>query len=249
MNLIPTELLEPGSKLTDLILFIYGPPGIGKSSLAAEAGALFIATEEGLKSLRRYQVSVDNWETFRDACKELRDTKPKHFKFIAIDTADNLWKFCIAYVCKKHNIDHPSDQEWGKGWDLCKTEWVRVITRLSMLGYGLWFISHSTQRSFQTRTRKRDKIVPTIPNSARGVILPIADIQMYLSMQEIEKDGEVIERRVAQFKPSESVETKEKTGRLPDLMDMGDSAQEFWTRFQRHFEKGGNRGRRTPKSA
>lgn len=240
MSLIPDKPTLPGESFEELILFVYGPPKIGKSSFAAQANTLFLATEQGLKSLRRYEVQIDSWIKFKRACKEIHQTKPD-FKVICIDTVDNLWKFCIDYVCNKKGMEHPSDQDYGKGWDFVKDEFRRVVVKLSMEGYGLWFISHAKEESIQTRHRKLTKIQPTIPGSARSVILPMADIIAYLGVREIEKGGEISERRVAYFSPTETTEAGDKTGKLPARIRMGNSPQEFYQKFMSYFKPTGGK--------
>lgn len=237
MSLIPTKALEPGGTFEDLIVFIYGPPKIGKSSFAAQAKTLFLATEQGLRSLRRFEVPVDSWVTFKRACKEITDKKPD-FKVICIDTVDNLWKMCTDYVCNKKNMDHPSDEKYGKGYDFVKDEFRRVLVKLSMQGYGLWLISHSKDESFETRHRALSKVTPTIPGSARSVVIPMADIIAYLGVEEVEVDGDLAERRIAHFAPSESCEAGDKTGKLPPKMYMGKSPEEFYNKFKKYFTGG-----------
>ena len=177
----------------------------------------------------------------RAVVKELK--VEKKFRTVCIDTVDNLWKFCVNYVCAKFDMQHPSDQEWGKGWDLCKDEWRKVLVPLSMYGYGLLFISHEQERTTNTRTKKIDKTMPTIPGSARSVILPMCDIIAHLGIREVEVDGETEELRVATFQPTEAIEAGDRTGKLPPRMKMGKSAQEFYDNFHKKFQKGGKNGR------
>ena len=241
MSVLPTTMLEPSATFRDLMVLIYGPIKIGKSSFAAQwwrgekGKVLFLATEKGLKSLKRYEVQIDSWEKFIETCKEIRDKKPG-YSTIVIDTVDNLWKFCMDYVCRKFDMSHPSDEEWGKGWDLVKDEFRRKIVKLSMLGYGIVFISHQQEKNAKSRHRSLDKTMPTMPNSCRSIVMPMVDIIAHLGVREVEKDGEVEERRVASFKPSETLEAGDRTGKLPARMDMGKSAQEFYQEFRACFD-------------
>ncbi len=217
---LPTTKTKPKTNLEDQIILIYGPPKIGKSTFASQfSSPLFLATEAGLNNLEVYQMPIDTWEAFNDAYKELKAAK-NGFRTIVIDTIDNLHAACRDYIRRKHGIAHESDLDWGKGWSLVKDAFTQAVTKLSLLPYGLLMISHSDIVEIKTRTAQITKAVPTLPKSAREVVLGLADIILFCDSQ-VTDDGEV---RIIRTEPSENWEAGDRTGKLPPVLPLDFSA-------------------------
>ena len=214
--MLPKEKTAPKENLGDFVFLLYGPPKIGKSTLASKFDKpLFLATEAGLNSLESYQVPVATWEDFLQACKAI--AKENHdFKTIVIDTVDNLYKACSEHVKKKNNIQHESDLDWGKGWQLVADEFTRAITKLSLLPYGLVMISHSEYIEIKTRTATITKAVPTLQKRARETVLKMSDIILYAESIVTDKG----ETRIMRTKPSENCEAGDRTTRLPAVLPL-----------------------------
>jgi hypothetical protein len=218
---LPKAKTPPKQNTSDFTILIYGPTGIGKSTWCSHAeGALFIATEAGLNALDVYQQPVTTWEELLDCCAEIADGK-HDFKTIIMDTADNAYKMCADYICRKHNILHQSDLEYGKGWALVNNEFQRVLIRLSALPYGLYLISHSVEKEIDTRTGKRVHTRPTLPDKMRSILLGMVDVIGFCDVEppaEGDKATGVI--RVMRTKPNPCYEAKDRTGRLPETLPL-----------------------------
>ena len=219
--LLPKDKSIPKQDLSDFTIFLYGPPKAGKSTMAsAFPGAMFLATEAGLNSLSTYKVDIDRWETLLEACRELAEGNHP-FKTIVLDTTDNAWLLCRRYVCEKFKVDFEGDLSYGKGHAMVLSEFTRVITKLSMLPYGLVLISHAAVQEVQTRTGTMHKIVPSLPEKARKVILALADMILYCDIDVVRTDdGKQTIRRVIRTQPSPNYEAGDRTGRLPDVIDL-----------------------------
>jgi hypothetical protein len=219
MSFLPTEKTKPETEMTKYITLIYGDPKVGKSTFCSRMDdPLFIATEAGLHALEVFQVETTTWEDFIKVCADLH--KSERFRTVIIDTVDNLYQECVTYVCKKHNITHPQDLDYGKGWGLVNTEFQRVIIKLSMENRGLVFVSHAQRLALKTRTAEVTKAVPTMPNSARRFLLGLADIILYA---EVIDDGKG-PKRIIHAEPSENWEAGDRTGKLPAVMPLDYSA-------------------------
>ena len=217
MTLLPTTKTNPKSNLEEYTILIYGPPKIGKSTLASQFDSpLFLATEAGLNALSVYQTPIIAWEEFLNACKEIATGK-HDFKTIVIDTIDNLHKYCREYVRRKNGFTHESDLDFGKGWDLTKDEFIRALTKLSLLPYGLVMISHAEVVEIKTRTAKINKSVPTMQKNARAVVLGMADMILFCDTVVTEKEGE---KRIIRTKPLENWEAGDRTGKLPAVLPL-----------------------------
>lgn len=219
--MLPTEKIPPKTDLADYTTLIHGPSKRGKSTWCSHAdGALFLATEPGLNALSTYNVPIRNWKELLAAASEIAHGNHS-FKTIIIDTIDNAFRFCSEYICEKLGIQHESDAGYGKAWALIYSEFHRVLTKLAFLPYGLILISHSQDKEIQTRTGKYTKVVPTLPDKACKIVLGLVDLILYCDIEtSIGEDGKPAYRRVMRTKPSPYYEAGDRTGRLPETIDL-----------------------------
>ena len=132
---------------------IYGPEGVGKSTLAGRfPEPVFLDTEGGTHHLdvARFDVGA-NWEDITAAIGQL--AKADHpFKTLVIDTADWLEKRLIEHLCRKANKDSIEDFGYGKGWVILAEEFARFLHSLDALlarGMHVVFLAHATVRTFE----------------------------------------------------------------------------------------------------
>jgi hypothetical protein len=230
MSILPTAKTPPKAILQDLTVLLYGQTKIGKSSMCSQAeGALFLATEPGLNSLTAYQAPIQCWEDLLAACAEIAEGGHP-FKTVIIDTVDNAYKFCAEYILRKFKIEHESDLGYGKGYALINNEFQRVLTKLAFQPYGLFLVSHAKEVEMETRTGKHIRVVPTLPDKARKIVLGMADMVLFCDLEvETAADGVQRVRRVIRTKPSVYYEAGDRTGRLPETLDLD------YTLFLREF--------------
>ena len=219
--LLPTQKTPPKPDLADLTVLTYGPTKIGKSELCSHAeGALFLSTEPGLNSLEVFQVPIRSWDELLAACAELAEGKHE-FKTVIIDTIDNSYRMCAEYICRKFKVEHEADLSYGKGYSLIQGEFQRVLNKLAFMPYGLFLISHSQNVEIETRTGKYTKIVPTLPEKARKIVLGLVDMILYCDIETTSgPDNRTLARRVMRTKPSLYYEAGDRTGRLPEVIDL-----------------------------
>lgn len=219
--MLPTQKTPPKPNLHDLTVLVHGPHKFGKSTLCAQAdSALFLATEPGLNSLEVYQQPISTWDELLLAAKEIADGKHA-FRTIVIDTVDNAYRMCAEYVCRKYEVEHESDLEYGKGYALVNAEFHRVLNKLALLPYGLFLVSHSQEKEIETRTGKFTKVVPTLPDKARKLVLGLVDIILFCDLEPTTgTEGKPAYRRVLRTKPSREYEAGDRTGRLPEVLDL-----------------------------
>ena len=229
MSLLPKDITSKSTGFEDFTMLLYGPPKIGKSTFASKfEKPLFIATEPGLRHLSVYKIQVQSWPRFKKIVMEL-EKKKKAFKTKVIDTIDILFKHCVRYICDKHNFKHPSDESWGKGYELILDEFAKWILRLVYLPGGTIFVSHSQAREIKSRVQQITRISPTMTGSCRKVIIPLVDIIAYCGFDTDEDDGEETTKRIAIVEPTETIEAGDRTGRLPKKLPLRYKA------FRRYF--------------
>jgi hypothetical protein len=218
--MLPTTKTPAKQNLSDLTVLLYGPTKYGKSTLCSRADhALFLATEPGLNALEVYQVPITCWEDLLSACSEIAAGNHP-FKTIVLDTVDNAYRMCTEYICRKNKIEHESELGYGKGYALVNNEFQRVLTKLGFTQYGLYLISHAAEREVETRTGKYTKIVPTLPDKARKIVLSLVDLILYCDLEITQgEDGKPAYKRVLRTKPSLHYEAGDRTGRLPATIE------------------------------
>lgn len=132
---------------------LYGPEGVGKSTLAGQSpDPVFLDTEGGTHHLdvARFD-AVATWEEITAAVTQL--AKADHpFRTLVIDTADWLEKRLAEHLCRKSNKESIEDFGYGKGWVILAEEFARFLTSLDALterGMHVVFLAHSTVKKFE----------------------------------------------------------------------------------------------------
>ncbi|MCK4414408.1 MAG: ATP-binding protein [Candidatus Eisenbacteria sp.] len=234
--MLPEKKTPPKQDLADLSALVFGPSKIGKTTWCSQAdGALFLATEPGLNALEVYQVPIRTWDELRSTCREI-ERGGHGFRTVVLDTVDNAYRMCADHICGKFKVEHESDLSYGKGYALVNNEFHRVLTRLAFLPYGLLLVSHSMEKEIQTRTGRRTRIIPTLPEKARKIVLGLVDLILFCDVDVVAgPDGKPITRRVMRTKPSPNYEAGDRTGRLPEVIDLDFEA------FLKAFSSGASR--------
>lgn len=230
---LPTTKTTPEVSLSMFTTLIYGKPKIGKSTFAAGfPDALFLDCEGGLQSLEAFRVPVYSWNDLLEACGEIAAGNHQ-FKTIVVDTVDQAYQRCREHVLGQLGYKHESDGDFGSGWDLVTNEFIRVLSKLALMPYGLVLISHANEKEFKTRTGKQIKIVPTLPARAGRGVMGMVDLLLYADHETVEATGGVItdERRVVRTKPTSYYDAGDRTGLLPETiaLDYAAFAEAFTT--------------------
>jgi hypothetical protein len=221
---LPTEKTLPTLTFESANFYLYGPQGIGKTTFAAAMApdqALLLATESGYGGIEAFVKPLNSWDEFKQTVKELYG---KHdFRLVAVDTVDVLADLCQAQVMKDLKIQHPSDLDWGKGWEQVEREFKLVVGPLMKHpDFGVIFVGHSEDKELHKSLGKvTTTAVPTLgPKSLRKFLLGAVDFVFYAEMAATEDQGPV---RVIQTSPSELWIAKQRTlpyGPLPDVMPL-----------------------------
>lgn len=130
--------IEKGKLTRAQRVVIYGPEGVGKSTLAAGLPApLFLDTEEGTQHMDVDRVHIDSYETMRATLREAyADAKNGKlpYKTLVIDTGDRLWDMCAQQVIDLHNASKPDKIDslvgvgYGKGYSQASELFIGLLS-------------------------------------------------------------------------------------------------------------------------
>ena len=131
---------------------IYGPEGIGKSTLASRfPDPVFIDTEGSTKELdvARYPTPTA-WADIINCVKDCAAEAP--CRTLVIDTADWAEMLCIKYTCAKCNVNGIEDVGYGKGYVYLSEyfgELLKACDKCIEAGINVVFTAHAFMRKFE----------------------------------------------------------------------------------------------------
>lgn len=134
-------------------VLIYGPEGIGKTTLASQfPGAVFIDTEGSTNHLDVARLPApSSWSMLLQEVDYVK-ANPDVCGTLVIDTADWAEKLCIESVCAKRKFSSIEDPGYGKGYVYVKEEFGVLLNRLNDLldrGVNVVLTAHAQMRKFE----------------------------------------------------------------------------------------------------
>jgi len=181
-------------------IWLYGEPYTGKTTFASQfPNHLFLTTDGNIRELITYapdekppnieikdEVTIEGrltnrkfaWEIFLDAIAAL-ETQDNPFDTIILDHLGELYDHCRLYIFDRESIKHETDESYGKGWDMVKTEFLTTLKRLVNLDYGnIILISHEdrTKDISQKGGAKLTAIKPKLRDAFLSNIAGMVDI-------------------------------------------------------------------------
>lgn len=144
--------ITKGKIATAKKVVIYGPEGIGKSTLAAQfPEPVFIDTEDSTKELdvMRYP-KPETWNDIITYVNDFMEAMPG--KTLVIDTADWAEQLCIAHTCARLGVKGIEDVGYGKGYVYLSDDFTALLRKCDDLieqGVNVVFTAHAQMRKFE----------------------------------------------------------------------------------------------------
>lgn len=143
--------ISKGPKPRALGVVIYGPEGIGKTTLASKfPNPVFVDLEHGSDTMD--VARIDSAESFTDVLSTLAELMNENFRTVVIDTADKLEQLATEYVCAQQNVRSIEDPGYGKGYTYLAEAMVKFLRACGDLiesGRNVVIVAHAAMRKFE----------------------------------------------------------------------------------------------------
>lgn len=145
-SLISSGLVPRPQRIT-----IYGPNGIGKSTLAKMLPcAVFIDAEDGTTHIDVARIRVQDTMQLFEAMRAL-GSESHDFKTVLIDTIDAVEKMLRHRVCQNKSVKSIEDIGYGKGWTILGEEFTSLLHLIDdwliRKGLNILIIGHSQTKN------------------------------------------------------------------------------------------------------
>lgn len=163
-------------------MLLMGVPGIGKTTLAAQAPApIFIQAEEGadVVGCDRFPL-IDSLDALMGNLRTLA-TEEHQYRTVVIDSLDPVQAWIERVVRAKYT---EKQLAYGKGTDYANEEWRTILDALTWLrnnkGMIVVLIAHTAIKRFENpETDPYDRFVPRLPEKCANLISAWSDAHLF----------------------------------------------------------------------
>jgi hypothetical protein len=189
------DLIQRGAQKMPRKIIIYGPPKLGKSTLAGSTkNALMIPTEDRVAHIGCDKTPViQHYQDMLDVFDFLLKEKKHSYKRVIIDSLDWLEPILHSYICEKKGLksltdDHNKETAFQKGLKYVAVEgWKSFLFNCDVLrenGFDVIIVAHSQTITINPPTSDSyDKAVMKIDKNALAVVEEWADLIGYYTQE------------------------------------------------------------------
>ena len=188
--------IKTGATPTALRLLVYGTPGIGKTTWAAQIpGALFLTCEDGGGDMDYARIEVGSWRVLMETLTEIdREGVPEGYRVLVLDTINGFSERCIEFVCERMRVDSIEEPGFGKGYTALQEEQCRARDTLDRIrvkhGIHIVLIGHAHVKTFNDPTGPAyDRYMLRMHEKVSAVWVAWADVVAFATMDVTVKGG------------------------------------------------------------
>lgn len=169
-----------------LRVILYGPEGIGKTTLAAEfPRAVFMDVEGGSDQLPVARLPrATSWTMLMDEVRAVRDGQVP-CSTLVIDTADAAERLCVEDICSRNSFDSIEAPGYGKGYTYVAESFGKLLDLLSEVvdkGTNVVMVAHAVMRKFERpdESGAYDRFEMKLSKKAAPIVKEWADMVLFL---------------------------------------------------------------------
>jgi len=222
--------IRKGPQARSIRCVIYGPEGIGKSTLASQfPDAVFIDFEQGTDTMD--VARFENPTHFDGLILLLKNISQEDIcKTVVLDTADKLENLITDHICEVNDWKNIEDPGYGKGYTYLAQKWLEVLKACDEVvdsGKNIVIVAHAAMRKFEQPDEMGayDRWELKLSKKTAPLIKEWADIVLFMNYKNsIVEDPKtkskkaVGGKRVMYATHSPTYDAKNRFG-LPDSMD------------------------------
>ncbi len=210
-------------------VIIYGPEGVGKSTLAAGLPSpIFVDTEEGTSHLDVARVTVTSLEQIEAVVNELLSVEHGYRTFVldTIDWAEAMLIDAVVREAKNPAVKSIEDFGYGKGYVFAAKRmegFLKMLNGLLKVGMSVVLLGHSRRVKFEQpeSVGTYDKYELKLTRNCAPLVKEWSDAMLFLNFVTIVQDGKGqggVER-VLYTSPQAPWEAKNRCG-LPPMISV-----------------------------
>jgi len=130
-------------------VIVYGPEGIGKSTMGSKfPNPIFIDTEGSTAELNVNRLQTPNsWTMLK---QQIQWASNQGYQTIVIDTIDWAERLCIMHICASRGIESlGGGKDYGKSYNLLAQEWgglLNYLTDITSKGINVVLLAHAQMK-------------------------------------------------------------------------------------------------------
>ena len=184
--------IQKKAKAKPSIVIIYGPSGLGKTTLAVGSkDPIVIQTEEGLgiltknRDIPHFPLAKD-YDTFYGYLKSLVDEKELPYSSLILDSLDWLEPLIHQKTCEAHKQPSIESFGYGRGYSESLKYWREVLDLLNRLrnekSVRIVLIAHNQIKAFHDpSTEAYDRHELKMHKAASALVLEASDMCLFLN--------------------------------------------------------------------
>jgi AAA domain len=191
---VPFEI-ESGRKTSAMIVTLIGVEGVGKSTFAKDAGAVFIDVEHGTNDLVVDRIKEPeegwSWPAVLSRLQQLAAGQHKH-PAVAIDTLDALESLIWKHICARDQKDNIEEYGYGKGYVAALDQWKIFVAAIEQLktkaSMNVFLLAHTEVKNFKNPEGEDfDRYQPALHVKAGGLLKGRSDVVLFANFEQFAK--------------------------------------------------------------